>query len=101
LLRSGESEVEADLAEMEAGSERWSRKDCTPGSLQALRKAAALINSMCRGVEVFSDGAEGGGFCKGSQAVLAEGFDVEVGFDPSRLDGRNIILPNTQSIIGL
>ena len=51
--------------------------------------------------EDVSDGAESGGFCGGSIAVRAEGFDVEVGIGPSILDGRNEILPNTQSIIGL
>ena len=56
---------------------------------------AALMKEMCR---VETRGARG--FCGGSRALLAAEVDVGVGIK-SLCCGRKVILPNTQSIIGL
>ena len=74
---------------------RWRQKDCAPGSLHAFRNVAALMKEMCRAE---TGGARG--FCRGSRALIAAEIDVGVRIE-LLCCGRKVILPNTQSIIGL
>ena len=63
--------------------------------MHAFRNAAALMKKMCR-----AETGGAGGFCRGSGALIAVEVNIRVRIE-LLCCGQKVILPNTQSIIGL